>query len=113
MSVLRLKAEQVAIAWALSQWTTAHSPAALIAASTNHAPQLAPLRKSPIAALPLHSQRPPPTRVHFVQCGTASTYVGCGCDSMVVIRCKLGSAVAVLAPKRAAYTCKLSITRWT
>jgi hypothetical protein len=27
-----------------------HSPAAMIAARTNHAPQLAPVRKSPIAA---------------------------------------------------------------
>ena len=32
------------------QWTKAHSPAAAIPASTNHAPQLAPVRKSPIAA---------------------------------------------------------------
>ena len=43
--------------------------------------------------------------------GMASTNVGLACDSIVVTRCRLGSTVATLAPKRAAYTCRFSITR--
>ena len=39
------------------QWTMAHSPAAMIAAITNHAPQLAPLRKS-LITLPRHPVAP-------------------------------------------------------
>jgi hypothetical protein len=33
--------------------------------------------------------------------------------SIVAARCKLGSAVVMLAPKRARYTCRFSMTRCT
>ena len=43
--------------------------------------------------------------------GMASTNAGLTCQSMVAARCRLGSIVAGLAPKRALYTCRFSMTR--